>query len=102
MKDSDRGGDPGLSGDPKCRLSCPQKRGAVLEVMTEAETGVMRPQAEVPWKLEEARKDTALQLLEGVCLPAPQSGPGGADAELLAPRSEHLGCFKPPRMNTGS
>ena len=38
----------------------------------------------------------------GVCLPAPQSGPGGADAELLAPRSEHLGCFKPPRMNTGS
>lgn len=63
---------------------------------------VMRPQSEVPWKLEEARKDTALQPSEGVRLPAPQSGPSGADAELPASRSEHLGCFKPPRMNTGS
>ena len=74
----------------------------VLEVMTEAETEVMCPQSEVPWKLEEARKDTALQPPEGVRLPAPRSGPSGADVELPASRSEHLGCFKPPRMNTGS
>ena len=74
----------------------------VLEVMTEAETEVMGPQSEVPWKLEEARKDTALQPPEGVRLPAPRSGPSGADVELPASRSEHLGCFKPPRMNTGS
>ena len=38
----------------------------VLEVMTEAETEVMCPQSEVPWKLEEARKDTALQPPEGM------------------------------------
>jgi len=43
-----------------------RRHTAVLEVMTEAETGVMQPQAEVARKLEEARKDTALQPPEWV------------------------------------
>lgn len=88
-----------LSSEARCGS---RKHTVVLEVITEVETGVMLPQAEVPWKLEEARKDTALQPPEGVCLPVPPSGPSGADAELPASRTEHLGCFKPLRRNTGS
>lgn len=42
-----------------------EKRDKACSIM-EAETGVMQPQAEVARKLEEARKDTALQPPEWV------------------------------------
>lgn len=52
-----------LSSEERCGS---RKHTAVLEVMAEAETGVMLPQAEVPRKLQEVRKDCPAASGEGV------------------------------------